>query len=151
MSKALQKSRQMTSVAFPLSTNAITPSQKATRQVRHYLSFMKQCWLPHVFQEDLFPGTDVRLISLQFPGSSFLPFLNTGVFFFFPVISGLCLTATTDVSKMIECLGNCISQFLQNPGTHVIWLHRLVHIQAHEVIWDLLQDFGILPLSRFLH
>jgi len=34
VSKALQKSRQMTSAAFPLSTDPVTPSQKATRLVR---------------------------------------------------------------------------------------------------------------------
>ena len=31
----------------------------------------------------IFPGTDVRLVGLWFPGSSFLPFLKMGVMFLF--------------------------------------------------------------------
>ena len=45
MSKSLQKSRQITSYAFPLSTDAVTSSQKVTILVRHNLPLVKPCWL----------------------------------------------------------------------------------------------------------
>ena len=90
MSKKLHKYRQMTSVALLLSTNAIAPSQ---RLVRHDLPLLKLCWLSHITSSShtclhiaskrtcsmIFPGTDVRLTSLQFPSSSFLPFLKMRV------------------------------------------------------------------------
>ena len=66
MSEALHKSKYMTSIALPLSTDALTPLQKATKLVRHNLPLMKLCWLSqitfssylyvvsHVFQQDQF-------------------------------------------------------------------------------------------------
>lgn len=38
----------MTSVAFPLSTNAVTLSWKSTKSVRLYLALVKPCWLSPV-------------------------------------------------------------------------------------------------------
>ena len=48
-----------------------------------------------------------------------------------------------------EQLANHINQVLQNLGMHVIWLHRLVYIQTHEVDLDLLCPYsrGILFLQ----
>jgi len=48
MSEALHKSRQTTLVAFLLSTEAITPLQRANRLVRHNLSLMKHYWLSRI-------------------------------------------------------------------------------------------------------
>ncbi|GAB0203604.1 hypothetical protein GRJ2_002826000 [Grus japonensis] len=48
VSNALHKSRQMMSVALPSSTNAVTPSQKATKFARHDLPLVKPCWLSPV-------------------------------------------------------------------------------------------------------
>ena len=62
VSKALLESRQMTLVTFLLSTDAITPSSKATRLVRHDPPLMKLAVsdhmlipdvIKHVVQEDL--------------------------------------------------------------------------------------------------
>ena len=48
MSKALQLSRQMTFIALPLSTGAVTPSQKAMRLVRQDLPLVKPYWLSQI-------------------------------------------------------------------------------------------------------
>lgn len=64
--------------------------------MRHDLPLVNPCWLSpvlifhvhyHSFQEDLpmiFSDTEVGLIGLKFPGSSFFHFLNWGLFLFFP-------------------------------------------------------------------
>ena len=75
MSKASQMSRYMTSVALPLFTVVVTPSQKATRLVRQDLPLVKPCWLSQItflysiclsiasvrICPMIFPGTEVRL------------------------------------------------------------------------------------------
>lgn len=42
----------------------------------------------------------------------------------------------------MEWLGNQISQYIQDPGMYVIWPHRPVHIQSHEMISNLLVAYG---------
>ena len=78
MSKALQKSRKMAAVTLPLFTVAVTPSQEATRLVRHDLPLVKSCWLSQITSlycmclniasrrmcSMIFPGTEVRLTGL---------------------------------------------------------------------------------------
>lgn len=44
--------------------------------------------------------------------------------------------------NMMEWLGNQISQYIQDPGMYVIWPHRPVHIQSHEMISNLLVAYG---------
>ena len=80
-------------VAHPLSTNVVTPSEKDTKLVRHDLPLVKPCWLSPVTSllsmclsvisrricSIILPGTEMRLTVLQFPRSSFFPFLKMGV------------------------------------------------------------------------
>ena len=115
MSKALYKSRQMTSVALLLSAVAIIPTQKATTSVRHNLSLVISCWLFQITSSSCmclnicfrvicfmhFPGTDMRLTGLQFLYSSFFPFLNVGVMFPFFQSPGTSLDSH-DFSKTMK-------------------------------------------------
>lgn len=89
MSKALLKSRQMTSMALLLFTDTVTPSQKATRLVRQDLPSVKPCYLSHItsissmclsFQEDLlhdFPQNRGEADRLVIPWV--IPFFKVGV------------------------------------------------------------------------
>ena len=68
----------MTSIALPLSTDVVIPSQKATRLVRQDLPLEKPCWLSHITSLSsmclniasrricsmIFPGTEVRLTGI---------------------------------------------------------------------------------------
>ena len=114
-SMTLKMYRQMTPLGFPLSTNVITPSLKATRLVRHDQPFLKPCRLPWINCSSLmcpnvpyrwiysmiFLGTEVRLASLHLPRSSFLPFLNMGLMFPFFQSSGTS-PDSHDFSNMME-------------------------------------------------
>lgn len=60
----------MTSIALPLSTNAITPSQRATRWVGHDLPLVEPCWVSQITHSSLMcPSTSSsRVSSMIFPG-----------------------------------------------------------------------------------
>ena len=72
-----------------------------------------------------FPGMEVRLTGLQFPGSSFLPFLKTGVTLAF-LQSSDTSPVLQDLSKMMESgSSNDIRQLPQHSwvpsmGAHVM-------------------------------
>jgi len=79
VSNRLHKSRFLTSVALPLSTYTIMPSQKPTKFVRYNLSLVKPCWLPPIISSlfsmclsksfkrifsTILPDTEMRLTDL---------------------------------------------------------------------------------------
>ncbi|KAK4827741.1 hypothetical protein QYF61_021202, partial [Mycteria americana] len=74
MSKALQKSRQTTSIALSLSTDVVTPSQKATRLVRQDLPLVKPCWLSRItsLPSMCLSIASRRICSMIFPGTEIL-------------------------------------------------------------------------------
>jgi len=65
----------------------------------------------------MFPGTEVRLISLWFPGSSFIPFLMMGVMLSFLQSLGTSAWQPRLFKSDGEHPGKHISQFLQTTGT----------------------------------
>jgi len=86
-----------------------------TKLVRHDLPMLKPCWLSSVTSllskclsmflrricSIILPGTEVRLTGLQFPGSSFFPFLKMGVMF--PLLQAVGTSPDyQDLSNMME-------------------------------------------------
>jgi len=125
--KALHKCRQIASVALPLSIDAVTPTWKDIRLVRHGLPLVKSCWLTwitssfHVclnFQEDLvrdFPRHRGEANQPVIPQVVRSPFFKDGNdVSLFPVTRVFALPFQCG-----EWLGNHISQFLQKPWMRV--------------------------------
>jgi len=71
VSKALQKSREMTSVAIPLSTDVVTPSEKVTSLVRQDVPLVKPCWLSQItfLSSMCLRISSKRICSVIFPGT----------------------------------------------------------------------------------
>lgn len=80
----------MTSIALPLFSDVVTPSQKATRSVRQDLTLLKLCCLSGVdslfsmclsidsrrIYSIMFTGVEMHLAGQWFPGSSFAPVIK---------------------------------------------------------------------------
>lgn len=118
--------------------------------VEHDFPWVKLCWLLLIIFSFLmclktvsrlsfsitFPGTEVRQISLWFPGSSFLSFLKIGVTYVFLqslgtsssyhhqckiIESGFAMTSTSSLSSRgcipLGPIDLCVSSLLQNSQT----------------------------------
>ncbi|XP_075291658.1 solute carrier family 25 member 43 isoform X2 [Opisthocomus hoazin] len=74
MSKALQKSRETTSLALPLSTDEVTLSQKAAGLVRQDLHLVKPCWLCQItsLSSACLSIASRRICSMLFPSTEVL-------------------------------------------------------------------------------
>lgn len=128
------RSWQMTSVALSLLTNAVISTQKATLFERHNLSLVKPSWLSpitsifstclSIFSRSICSVillcTQVRLIGLQLPGSSFTPFLKMMVTFFFQsvdtsldfhdfsnIMDGGLATSSASSLRIFGCISSC--------------------------------------------
>lgn len=118
MSETFQNSRQMTCVgtdvclqqALHLSTDGVTPSQRATGLVRQDLCLVKLCWVSHIPSlfsmylstasrrvcSMIFPSMEVR----SFPGSSFPLLLKIGTIF--PFSTNLTSLDCHEFSNIVE-------------------------------------------------
>ncbi|GAB0210109.1 highly reducing polyketide synthase PKS6 [Grus japonensis] len=106
VSNALHKSREMMSVALPLSTDDVNPSEKATKFVRHDLPLVKPCWLSPI--TSLFSMclsiVSRRVCSMILPGTEgFVPWYSTKQI---PQEAKVC-SPEVQGSELAECPPRC--------------------------------------------
>lgn len=90
---------------------------------------LNNTWL-NTFQDNAFHDLtrlEVRLTDRFFPGSCFLPFFKMGTVSLFPFTR---VFPDCHDKYNAEWLGNCISQFPQDPGMHLVGSHGLVCTQV---------------------
>ena len=145
--------RKMTSIPLLLPTDSVISSQKATRLVKQDLPLIKSCWLSQITSLSrmslniasrricsmIFPGTDIRLTSVQFPRSSFLSSLKMGVMFS-PIFKHKQTNKQTNIATItssykpqlrknviqVKTMILCSSTFIKR-----IMIHKNIHMQMY--------------------
>lgn len=132
-----------------MTSNAITLPQKVTRLVRNNLALLQPCWIfwitssfcmylniaSRTICSITFPDAEVSLTALQFPESSFFPFIKLRVMF--TLFQSQGTSSCRQLFEYDRVPWQSHHSVPSGSGIRGFRPHTLVQVQSHQVVFIL--------------